>query len=207
VGIMPYQARKIAAALGLKGDLFNAAAKFVTRFQHVWECDAALVEINPMWWSNCRRQGNVVALDAKISLDDNGLYRHADIQAMRDLNEEAPLETRPAVQPELHQARRQHRLSRQRRRAGDGTMDIISISAAAGELPRRGRRREQGTGEAAFKIILQDPNVKGILVNIFAASWIATSSPPHHRGDEGNRLNYAVVRLEGNNAAAAKNFG
>ena len=94
VGIMPFQARKIAAALGLKGDLLNAGAKFVTGvYTTWWECDASLVEINPMCVVELPDgKESVVALDAKISLDDNGLYRHKDIQAMRDLNEEAPLE-------------------------------------------------------------------------------------------------------------------
>jgi len=80
VGIMPFQARKIAAALGLKGDLFNAAAKFVTGvFNTWWECDASLVEINPMCVvESPDGKETVVALDAKISLDDNGLYRHQE---------------------------------------------------------------------------------------------------------------------------------
>ena len=94
LGIMPYQARKIAGALGLKGDLFNAGVKLVTGVYNTWwECDAAMVELNPLAVIELRDGKEiVVALDAKISLDDNALYRHKDILEMRDLNEEAPLE-------------------------------------------------------------------------------------------------------------------
>src|SRR5690348_10036058 len=92
VGMMPYQARKIAAALGLKGDLISAGAKMLMGiYKTWWECDASLVEINPL----CITAGpegkpQVVAVDAKIGLDDNALYRHPNIVAMRDLAEEAP---------------------------------------------------------------------------------------------------------------------
>src|SRR5437588_2121667 len=94
VGMMPYQARKIAAALGLKGDLINQGAKLLLGvYKTWWECDASLVEINPL----CIIKGpdgkpGLMAVDAKLSLDDNALYRHADLQKMRDLAEEAPLE-------------------------------------------------------------------------------------------------------------------
>src|SRR5450755_312387 len=94
VGIMPFQARKISAALGLKGDLFNAGVKLITGVYNTWwECDAAMVELNPLAVVELADgKETVVALDAKISLDDNALYRHKDILEMRDLNEEAPLE-------------------------------------------------------------------------------------------------------------------
>src|SRR5438874_1716062 len=94
VGIMPFQARKIAAALGLKGDLFNAGVKLITGVYNTWwECDAAMVELNPLAViETADGKESVMALDAKISVDDNALYRHKDIQEMRDLNEEAPLE-------------------------------------------------------------------------------------------------------------------
>src|SRR5439155_2175 len=94
VGMMGYQARKLAAALGLKGDLINAAAKLLLGvYQTWWECDASLVEINPLCLVGTADGAEaVMAVDAKIGLDDNALYRHANIQAMRDLGEEAPLE-------------------------------------------------------------------------------------------------------------------
>src|SRR5688572_16223422 len=94
LGMYPWQARKLAAALGLKGDLLTAAAKLLLgTYRTWWECDASLVEINPL----CIIAGpdgkeTISAVDAKMSLDDNALFRHADTQAMRDLAEEAPLE-------------------------------------------------------------------------------------------------------------------
>src|SRR5436305_5871515 len=93
VGMMPYQARKLAAALGLRGDLINQGAKLLLGvYKTWWECDASLLEINPL----CIVQGadgkeTLLAVDAKLSLDDNALYRRPNLQAMRDLNEEAPL--------------------------------------------------------------------------------------------------------------------
>ncbi|MEP6662346.1 MAG: ADP-forming succinate--CoA ligase subunit beta, partial [Verrucomicrobiota bacterium] len=94
VGMMPFQARKLAAALGLKGDLIASAAKLLLGvYKTWWECDAAMVEINPL----CIVVGadgkeTLSAVDAKIGLDDNALYRHKNILEMRDLAEEAPLE-------------------------------------------------------------------------------------------------------------------
>src|SRR3989442_86450 len=94
VGMMPYQARKLAVALGLKGDLVNAATKLLLAvYKTWWECDASLIEINPLCMvKTAGGKEAVMAVDAKIGLDDNALYRHPDIQAMRDLGEEAPLE-------------------------------------------------------------------------------------------------------------------
>ena len=94
LGMMPYQARKIAVGLGLTGDLINQGAKLLMGvYKTWWECDASLIEINPL----CiiltpENKPALQAVDAKLSLDDNALYRHPDLQAMRDLNEEAPLE-------------------------------------------------------------------------------------------------------------------
>ena len=210
VGIMPFQARKITAALGLKGDLFNAGAKFVTGvFKTWWECDASLVEINPMCVVELPDgKETVVALDAKISLDDNALYRHADIQAMRDLNEEAPLEIE-ASKFNLNYIKLDGSIACLVNGAGlaMATMDIIQHF---GGSPANfldvggGASKEQVT--AAFKIILQDPNVKGILVNIFGgimdcnviATGIVAAVKETH-------LNLPlVVRLEGNNVVAGK---
>jgi len=94
VGMMPYQARKIAVALGLKGDLIAQGAKLLMGvYKTWWECDASMLEINPLCIiATAVGKQALQAVDAKLSLDDNALYRHKDIQAMRDLNEEAPLE-------------------------------------------------------------------------------------------------------------------
>jgi succinyl-CoA synthetase beta subunit len=243
VGIMPFQARKIAAALGLKGDLFNAGAKFVTGvFTAWWECDAAMVEINPMCVvesgsaaapaavasaplatsapgvsggapetareARALPKDIIVALDAKISLDDNALYRHKDIQEMRDLNEEAPLETE-ASKFNLNYIKLDGSIACLVNGAGlaMATMDIIQHF---GGSPANfldvggGASKEQVT--AAFKIILQDPHVKGILVNIFggimdcnviATGIVAAVKETHMKIP-------LVVRLEGNNVVAGK---
>jgi succinyl-CoA synthetase beta subunit len=210
VGIMPYQARKIAAAFGLKGDLFNAAAKFVTGvFNTWWDCDASLVEINPMCVVELPDgRETVVALDAKISLDDNALYRHKDIQEMRDLNEEAPLEIE-ASKFSLNYIKLDGKIACLVNGAGlaMATMDIIQHF---GGMPANfldvggGASKEQVT--AAFKIILSDPNVKGILVNIFGGimdcNVIATGIVAAVK-ETGLKLPL-VVRLEGNNVAAGK---
>ena len=210
VGIMPFQARKIAAALGLKGDSFNAGVKFVTAvFKTWWECDASLVEINPLCTvETADGKEAVVALDAKISLDDNALYRHKDIQEMRDLNEEAPLEIE-ASKFNLNYIKLDGNIACLVNGAGlaMATMDIIQHF---GGLPANfldvggGASKEQVT--AAFKIILQDPHVKGILVNIFGGimdcNVIATGIVAAVKE---TRLNIPlVVRLEGNNVTAGK---
>jgi len=210
VGIMPFQARKIAAALGLKGDSFNTGVKFVTGvFKTWWECDASLVEINPLCVVE-QPDGKeaVVALDAKISLDDNALYRHADIQAMRDLNEEAPLEIE-AAKSNLNYIKLDGNIACLVNGAGlaMATMDIIQHF---GGMPANfldvggGANKEQVT--AAFKIILQDPHVKGILVNIFGGimdcNVIATGIVAAVK-ETGLKLPL-VVRLEGNNVVAGK---
>jgi len=94
VGMMPYQARKIAAALGLSGELINPAVKLLLGvYKTWWECDAAMVEINPLCVINTPEgKQDLLAVDAKVSLDDNALFRHPELQKMRDLGEEAPLE-------------------------------------------------------------------------------------------------------------------
>jgi len=210
VGIMPFQARKISAALGLKGDLFNAGVKLVTGvFNTWWECDATMVELNPLAIVELRDgKEAVLALDAKISLDDNALYRHKDIQEMRDLNEEAPLEIE-ASKFNLNYIKLDGSIACLVNGAGlaMATMDIIQHF---GGSPANfldvggGASKEQVT--AAFKIILSDPNVKGILVNIFGGimdcNVIATGIVAAVK-ETGLKLPL-VVRLEGNNVAAGK---
>ena len=210
VGIMPFQARKIAAALGLRGELCQAAAKLVTGvFTTWWECDASLVELNPLAVvESPDGKEAVVALDAKIALDDNALYRHPDILAMRDLNEEAPLETE-ASKHSLNYIKLDGNIACLVNGAGlaMATMDIIQHF---GGSPANfldvggGASREQVT--EAFKIILQDPHVKGILVNIFGGimdcNVIATGIVAAVR--ETHLPLPLVVRLEGNNVVAGK---
>jgi succinyl-CoA synthetase beta subunit len=210
VGMMPYQGRKLAAALGLKGDLIAAGAKmFGALYKTWWECDASMVEINPLCIiAAADGKETLLAIDAKVSLDDNALYRHPNIQAMRDLAEEAPLEIE-ASKFNLNYIKLDGSIACLVNGAGlaMATMDIIQHF---GGEPANfldvggGASKEQVT--AAFKIILSDPNVKGILVNIFggimdcnviAAGIVAAVKETHLKIP-------LVVRLEGNNVVAGK---
>ncbi len=210
VGLMPFQARKIATALGLKGDAFNSAVKLISGvYKTWWECDASLVEINPLCViETSGGKETVCAVDAKISLDDNGLFRHPDIQAMRDLNEEAPLEIE-ASKFNLNYIKLDGSIACLVNGAGlaMATMDIIQHygGSPANFLDVGGGASKEQVA-AAFKIILQDPNVKGILVNIFGGimdcNVIATGIVAAVK-ETGLKLPL-VVRLEGNNVVAGK---
>ena len=210
VGMLAYQGRKLAVALGLKGDLINAAAKLLLGvYKTWWECDASMLEINPLCIvEQPDGKESLLAVDAKMSLDDNALYRHANLQAMRDLAEEAPLEIE-ASKYNLNYIKLDGNIACLVNGAGlaMATMDIIQHY---GGSPANfldvggGASKEQAT--AAFKIILSDPNVRGILVNIFGgimqcdiiASGIVAAVQETH-------LNLPlVVRLEGNNVELGK---
>jgi len=210
VGLMPYQTRKIAAALGLKGDLFNQACKLIAGvYKTAWETDAALVEINPL----CIVEGPggkeaIVAVDAKIGLDDNALYRHTDIQAMRDLAEESPLEVE-ASKYALNYIKLDGNIACLVNGAGlaMSTMDIIKhFGGEPANFLDVGGGASKDQVAAAFRIILSDVAVKGILVNIFGGimdcNVIATGIVEAVR-ETGLKLPL-VVRLEGNNVAAGK---
>jgi succinyl-CoA synthetase beta subunit len=210
VGMMPYQARKVAAALGLKGDLLNQAAKLLLGIYRTWwECDASLVEINPFCvvLSGNGKQA-LLAVDAKMSLDDNALYRHPDLQAMRDLAEEAPLETE-ASKFNLNYIKLDGSIACLVNGAGlaMATMDIIQhFGGRPANFLDVGGGASQEQVAAAFKIILQDPNVKGILVNIFGGIMdcdIIAKGIVAAVKQTGLKLPL-VVRLEGNNVAAGK---
>ena len=210
VGIMPYQARKIAAGLGLSGDLFNSCAKLVLGlYKTWWECDATMVEVNPLCVvESADGKQSMVAVDAKISLDDNALYRHKDIQAMRDLNEEAPLEIE-ASKFNLNYIKLDGNIACLVNGAGlaMATMDIIQhFGGSPANFLDVGGGASKDQVTAAFKIILSDPNVKGILVNIFGGimdcNVIATGIVAAVK-ETGLKLPL-VVRLEGNNVLAGK---
>ena len=205
IGLMPYQGRKLAAALGLKGDLINAATKlFLGVYKTWWECDASLVEINPLCIIELAdgKEG-LQAVDAKIGLDDNALYRHPNIQAMRDLAEEAPLEIE-ASKFNLNYIKLDGNIACLVNGAGlaMATMDIIQhFGGSPANFLDVGGGASKDQVTAAFKIILSDRNVKGILVNIFggimqcdiiAAGIVAAIRETHLALP-------LVVRLEGNN--------
>src|SRR5664279_3796961 len=210
VGMMPFQARKVAAALGLKGELIGLAAKLVLGvYKTWWECDATLVEINPLCVIRTPEgKDAMLAVDAKLSLDDNALYRHPNIQAMRDLAEEAPLETE-ASKFNLNYIKLDGSIACLVNGAGlaMATMDIIQhFGGRPANFLEVGGGASQEQVAAAFKIILQDPNVKGILVSIFGGimdcNVIATGIVAAVK-ETGLQLPL-VVRLEGNNVEAGK---
>jgi succinyl-CoA synthetase beta subunit len=210
IGMMPYQARKVAAALGLQGDLLNQGAKLLLGIYRTWwECDASLVEINPLCIvrSNDGKQ-SVLAVDAKLSLDDNALYRHPDLLAMRDLAEEAPLEIE-ASKFNLNYIKLDGSIACLVNGAGlaMATMDIIQhFGGRPANFLDVGGGASQEQVAAAFGIILQDPNVKGILVNIFGGIMdcdIIAKGIVAAVKQTGLKLPL-VVRLEGNNVVAGK---
>ena len=210
VGIQPFQARKIASGLGLKGDAFNGAVKLIMGvYKTWWESDASMVEINPLdVVETPSGKEAIICVDAKIGLDDNALYRHPDILAMRDLAEESPLEIE-ASKYALNYIKLDGSIACLVNGAGlaMSTMDIIQHF---GGLPANfldvGGGASKDQVSAAFKIILSDPNVKAIFVNIFGGimdcNVIATGIVEAVR-ETGLKLPL-VVRLEGNNVAAGK---
>jgi succinyl-CoA synthetase beta subunit len=204
-GISGFHARKLAFALGLKGAAVKSAVKFfVNLYKCFVELDASIVEINPMILVN----DEVMALDAKMTFDENALFRHADVAALRDETEEDPNE-KIAKDWELSYVRLDGNIGCMVNGAGlaMSTMDIIKIY---GGDPANfldvggGATKERVT--TAFKIILSDPNVEGILVNIFggimrcdviAEGVIAAAK-------EVNLNVPLVVRLEGTNVEQGK---
>jgi succinyl-CoA synthetase beta subunit len=167
IGFPSFQARKMAFALGLQGDSVNAFVKFATGLYAAFAAtDATLAEINPLVVSAV---GAVIALDAKLNFDDNALYRHPDVAAMRDPGEEDPKETQ-AKEFDLSYIALDGDIGCMVNGAGlaMATMDVIKL---AGGSPANfldvGGGADESKVTAAFKIILQDPNVKAVLVNIF----------------------------------------
>lgn len=205
VGLQAFQTRELAFALGLTGDNFKNFQKFIKQLYATYEAtDASLLEINPLVITNDNR---IVALDAKMNIDDNALFRHPEILAYRDLGEEDPLEIE-ASKYNLNYIKLDGNVGCMVNGAGlaMGTMDIIKL---AGGEPANfldvGGGASKETVANGFKIILSDPNVKAILINIFggivrcdrvAAGVIEATKTV-------NVTIPIVVRLEGTNAKEA----
>jgi succinyl-CoA synthetase beta subunit len=167
VGFQQFQARKLAFALGLSGDAFKNAVKFLIALYRAYEAtDASLFEINPLVMT---KEGNVLALDAKVNFDDNALFRHPEYAELRDLDEEEPLEIE-ASKSNLNYIKLDGNVGCMVNGAGlaMATMDIIKLAGGepANFLDVGGGASAQ-TVENGFKIILADPHVKAILINIF----------------------------------------
>jgi succinyl-CoA synthetase beta subunit len=206
LGIQPYQTRKIAAALGLRGPLMTQATKLFTALYRTYiESDCTLVEINPLVVTP---DGRLLALDAKFNFDDNALYRQPAVVAMRDIAEEDPREV-AASEFNLNYIGLDGNIACLVNGAGlaMATMDIIQHS---GGKPANfldvggGASKEQVS--AAFKIILGDKAVKGIMVNIFGGI-MDCNVIAHGIVDAARETGLTlplVVRLEGNNVEAGK---
>jgi succinyl-CoA synthetase beta subunit len=206
IGLQPHQARNVAFKLGFEGKQAGECAKLIFNlYKMFWDKDADMVEVNPMISTP---EGGVMALDAKVSFDSNALYRHKDIMAYRDLNEEDPKEIE-ASKYDLNYIALDGNIACLVNGAGlaMATMDIINH--CGGEAANfldvgGGATAEQVT--AAFKIILSDPKVEGILVNIFGGIMqcdvIAQGVIEAAKAVELDKP--LVVRLEGTNVNEGK---
>lgn len=205
-GIQSCHARKLAFALGFSGDSVKKFSKLIfSLYKAFVESDASQVEINPLVET---AEGDIIALDAKINFDDNALHRHDDIRALRDLDEEEPLEIE-ASKYDLSYIKMDGKIGCMVNGAGlaMATMDIIKLygSSPANFLDvGGGATREKVT--AAFKIILSDPSVKGILVNIFGGIMRCDiiANGIIEAAKETNLSVPLVVRLEGTNVDLGK---
>lgn len=167
IGLRPFHARQLAFAMDLEGEAFKQAVNAITGLYEAFEeTDSTLAEINPLVRTGA---GDIAAVDAKINLDDNALFRHPDLEEMRDLHEEDPTEVE-AGEHGLSYIKLDGNVGCMVNGAGlaMATMDIIKL---AGGEPANfldvGGSASAETVEAGFRIILKDPNVKAILVNIF----------------------------------------
>lgn len=205
-GFLPFQARKLAFQLGLEGNTFKQAVKFLLTLYKAFEStDASLAEINPLLIT---AQGDVLALDAKMNFDDNALVRHPNIKGMRDLDEEEPLEVE-ASEFDLNYIKLDGNVGCMVNGAGlaMATMDIIMYSGGmpANFLDVGGGVSEEAV-KNAFKILISDKDVKAALINIFGGivrcDLVANGIVKAARELE---LNIPmVVRLEGTNVELGK---
>jgi succinyl-CoA synthetase beta subunit len=207
VGLMPFQARKIAFNLGLSGEAFKGMTKFVTSLYTAFQkSDASLFEINPVLKTS---DDKIIAVDAKVDLDNNALFRHKDYAEMRDKREEDPMEVE-AGEYGLNFVKLDGNVGCMVNGAGlaMATMDIIKL---AGGNPANfldvGGTADAKRVENAFRIILRDENVKAILVNIFGGivrcDRVAQGVVDAYK-NIGEIKVPIIVRLQGTNAVEAK---
>ncbi|HEY5391358.1 MAG TPA: ADP-forming succinate--CoA ligase subunit beta [Hanamia sp.] len=206
-GLLPFQARKIAFNLGLSGTSFKNCVKFVTSLYNAFVgLDCSMLEINPMFKTS---DGKIIAVDCKMNVDDNALMRHPDIAALRDVTEEDPTEVE-AAKYNLNFVKLDGNVGCMVNGAGlaMATMDMIKLSGGepANFLDVGGSANAQ-TVEAGFRIILKDPKVKAILINIFGGivrcDRVAQGVIDAYQSI-GNIEIPIIVRLQGTNAEVAK---
>jgi succinyl-CoA synthetase beta subunit len=207
IGLQGFQARKIAFNLGLSGNAFKEMVRFVNSLYNAYVgIDASLFEINPVLKTS---DDKIIAVDSKVSLDDNALYRHKDYAALRDESEEDPTEVE-AKKHHLNFIKLDGNVGCMVNGAGlaMATMDIIKLSGGepANFLDVGGGANAQ-TVEAGFRMILKDPNVKAILINIFGGivrcDRVANGVVEAYKSI--GEINVPIiVRLQGTNAEEAK---
>lgn len=206
-GFMPFQARKIAYNLGLTGTAAKEMEKFASALYRAYEeTDSAMFEINPVLKTS---DDKIIAVDAKVNLDENALFRHKDFEALRDESEEDPTEVE-AKKYNLNYVKLDGNVGCMVNGAGlaMATMDIIKLSGGepANFLDVGGTANAE-TVEAGFKIILSDPNVKAILINIFGGI-VRCDRVAQGVVDAYNKIGNIhvpiIVRLQGTNAEEAK---
>ncbi|NBU05710.1 MAG: ADP-forming succinate--CoA ligase subunit beta [Sphingobacteriia bacterium] len=207
IGIQAFQTRKIAFNLGLSGNAFKEMVKFVSALYKAYETiDASLFEINPVLKTS---DDKIIAVDSKVSFDDNGLFRHPDYSAMRDESEEDPTDVE-ARNAELNYVKLDGNVGCMVNGAGlaMATMDIIKLSGGepANFLDVGGAANAERV-EKGFRIILKDKNVKAILVNIFGGivrcDRVAQGVVDAYK-NMGTIDIPIIVRLQGTNAELAK---
>ncbi|QMU29396.1 ADP-forming succinate--CoA ligase subunit beta [Adhaeribacter radiodurans] len=203
VGLQAFQARKVAFAFGLEGEAFKEMVKFITALYKAYlDTDASQFEINPVLKTS---DNKILAVDAKVNLDDNALYRHRAFEDLRDFNEEDPLEVEASAS-NLNYVKLDGNVGCMVNGAGlaMATMDIIKLSGGepANFLDVGGGANAQ-TVEAGFRIILKDPNVKAILINIFGGivrcDRVANGVVEAYK-NIGDIQVPIIVRLQGTNA-------
>jgi succinyl-CoA synthetase beta subunit len=207
VGLLPFQARRIAFNLGLSGNAFKEMTKFVSNLYTAYvKSDSSLFEINPVLKTS---DNKILAVDAKVTIDDNALYRHKDYVNLRDLREENPIEVQ-AKEVGLNYVDLDGNVGCMVNGAGLAMATMDLIKQAGGEPANFldvGGTADAARVEAAFRIILKDPNVKAILINIFGGivrcDRVAQGVIDAYK-NMGNIDVPIIVRLQGTNADIAK---
>ncbi|AWW32458.1 ADP-forming succinate--CoA ligase subunit beta [Echinicola strongylocentroti] len=203
VGLQPFQARKVAFALGLSGNALKEMVKFISSLYKAYDAtDSSQFEINPVLKTS---DDQILAVDAKVNLDDNALYRHRDLAELRDISEEDPLEVE-AGKSDLNYVKLDGNVGCMVNGAGlaMATMDMIKLSGGEpANFLDVGGGANATTVEAGFRIILKDPNVKAILINVFGGivrcDRIASGVVEAYKSIGDIRVPI-IVRLQGTNA-------
>lgn len=208
LGLLPFQAKNVAFNLGLSGEAFKEMVKFVTFLYKAYVAsDASLFEINPLLKTS---DDKILAVDAKVTIDDNALFRHKDYEAMRDIREENAIEVE-AKAAGLNYVDLDGNVGCMVNGAGLAMATMDLIKQAGGEPANFldvGGTADAARVETAFRIILKDPNVKAILVNIFGGivrcDRVAQGIVDAYKNMGGDIKVPIIVRLQGTNAELAK---